>query len=59
MTSRVEVFAHCSDNKEVVVIQTDNVDPNFNERTLIQNGENKSFYIYDDRVVTAQEVLKV
>lgn len=59
MTSRVTVSAHCSNDKEVVIIETDNVDPSVNKRTLIQNGEVYETVIYDDRVVTAQEVLKV
>ncbi len=59
MTSRVEVHAHCANNKEVVVIETDNVDPSVNDRTIIQNGESKSFYIYDNMVLTTQEILKV
>lgn len=59
MTSRVVISAHCTDDKEVVIIETDNVDPSINKRTLIQNGETYETAIYDQRVVTTQEVLKV
>lgn len=59
MTSTVRVLAHCSDDKEVVIIETDNVDPSINKRTIIQNGDTYETAIYDNRVVTTQEVLKV
>lgn len=59
MTSRIEVFAHCADNKEVIVLETDNVDPAINERTILQNGESENFMVYDNKVITVQELLKV
>lgn len=56
MTSVVKVAAHCSDNKEVhvVVSRGDEVVETF----VLQNGETKEVYVYDDRVVSTYELLK-
>lgn len=52
MTSTVKVSAHCAHTKEVRV-QLNGVP----EATL-QDGETRDFYVYDERVVTVQEVVK-
>ena len=52
MTSTVKVTAHCSDDKHV------EVSLNGETQAVIQNGESKDFYVYDDREISVKEVLK-
>lgn len=56
MTSIAKVAAHCSDNKEVHVVVTRGDD--VVETFVLQNGETKEVYVYDDRVVSTYEMLK-
>lgn len=54
MTTSVTVSAHCDDKTEVSVIVGGNED----EDTTLQNGQEQTFYVYDDRVVVVLEVPK-
>ena len=56
MTSMVIVKAHCARNKQVEVkIQQNGA---ANETIFLQDGEVLERAIYDDRGITAQEVIK-
>ena len=55
MTTTVTVNACVSDDKEVAVTITGDVS---GENAVLQNGEEQSFTIYDDRVLTVMEAEK-
>lgn len=57
MTSIVKVAAHCASTKEVVVAVT-NGGADIIEQFVLQDGESKDVYIYDDRAVSSFERLK-
>lgn len=56
MTSTVKITAHCSKDKEVQVKVTDK--GNTVEEFAVQDGESAERHIYDDREVSAKEVVK-
>lgn len=58
MTSSVKASAHCADEKEVVV-RVINMSTNEQlEEYVLQNGEVKEVYVWDDRAVITHERLK-
>lgn len=59
MTTRVIVKAHCASTKEVkIIIGALNIaSPPIEEHT-IQDGQTLEKYVYDERIITVQEVLK-
>jgi hypothetical protein len=57
MTTIVTVQAHCSDDKEVVIVRH-GVPHTDTEVTIIQNGETYTNYVYDGYSIEAYEVLK-
>ncbi len=56
MTTVVKVRACCSKEKQVEVTVNSAAG---REHYVLQDGEEKELYAYDDRVVTVNEVLKV
>ncbi len=52
MTTSVKVKACCSDDREVVV------NAGSDQAVVMQNGEEKEFFSYDDRVVAVRERMK-
>ncbi len=52
MTTTVKVTAHCSSDKEVQIHVSGTID------AVLQDGESKEVYAYDDRVISVKEVLK-
>lgn len=56
MTTTVKVSAHLSDDKAVsILIENDNAAKNY----VLQNGEEREFYAYDDTKITVNEFTKV
>ena len=56
MTSTVKITAHCASTKEVV-ISLDNGDYTA-ELHILQDGETKELYVYDERSITVRERVK-
>lgn len=55
MTTSVKVTACCSTDKEVIVsINSEQT----GETHTLQNGESEEYFVYDDREITAKEVMK-
>ena len=55
MTTTVIIKAHCSSDKEVKVIVRDKLT---GEDFTLQDGETAEHYVYDEREISVQEVLK-
>lgn len=61
MTTKVNVEACCGDDKEVCIEVMDGPDENLStviETDIIQDGEVRELYVYDDRVIRVTEILK-
>ena len=59
MTSKVVISAHCSDNKQVRIIQSGVWNgENKEEISTIENGEVIDLIFYDDMIISVQEVTK-
>lgn len=55
MTTEVTVKAHCGDDTEVSISIAGE---HTGENAVIQNGEEFTGYVYDDRVLTVRETKK-
>lgn len=58
MTSTVKVSAHCTSDKEVVVVVYNRITEETLEQCVLQDGESVERHIYDDRAITSFERLK-
>ena len=58
MTSSVKFSAHCPNEKELVVVVS-SASAETLEKYILNNGETKEVYIFDDRAVLSYEQLKV
>lgn len=58
MTTTVRVDAHCDMTKYEVEI-TEVYPDGFVNKTVIQNGEQYTNYVYDTRSITVREIAKV
>ena len=59
MTSTVTVSAHCGEDKEVFVLITDYFEgKETNNSEILQNGDTKIFYVYDNRTIRVGEIEK-
>ena len=56
MTSKVAITAHCSKDKEVIVLIYSGLGST--ETHILQDQENREFYIYDDRSIETFERIK-
>lgn len=56
MTTNVIVKAHCASTKEVQFVITD--EESFSEKIILQDGEEVERVIYDNLVITVNEVEK-
>lgn len=55
MTTTVIVEAHCDDKTEVSIVRGSE---NTGESYVLQDGETKELYVYDDFQITVREVPK-
>ena len=55
MTTTITVIAHCDEHTEV---QIDVTGVQSFQRTIIQNKNTESFYVYGDKTVTIKEIPK-
>jgi hypothetical protein len=53
MTTTIKVDAHCSSDKEVLILISGKT------HRVLQNGETETVYTYDEQWVTVKEVLKI
>ena len=59
MTTTVTVAAHCSPEKEVRVIITDEQNEDFEAEIItLQDGETQDYHIYDGREIYVKEIEK-
>jgi hypothetical protein len=58
MTTKIIIQAHCSPDKEVVITQRIEHRVETQLITIIQNGEEHSCVVYDNKSVTVCERLK-
>ena len=58
MTTTVKIEAHCASDKEVKVSVVDVVNSNIYEEFTLQDGEQASRVVYDNREICVSEVLK-
>lgn len=55
MTTNVTIQAHCGEGKEVVVSMQEG---RYGENHVLEDGEEKTLYAFDERVVTVKERVK-
>lgn len=58
MTSSARFSAHCSNEKELVVVVSSALTETL-EKYVLNNGETKEVYLFEDRAVLSYEQLKV
>jgi hypothetical protein len=58
MTSSAKFSAHCSNEKELVVVVSSALTETL-EKYVLNNGETKEVYLFEDRAVLSYEQLKV
>lgn len=59
MTTTVTIQAHCDDKKEVHIdICEDPCNESSNHKKVLQNGQQHSLVVYDNKSVTVREILK-
>jgi hypothetical protein len=58
MTSSAKFSAHCSNEKELVVV-VGSATAGTLEKYVLNNGETKEVYLYDDYAVLSYEQVKV
>lgn len=58
MTTNVNVQAHCSSDKQVVVVIQNRVTKEVKELFFLQDGEKADRVVYDDLEISTHEELK-
>lgn len=55
MTTQITIQAHCHETKHVVC--TEKIGPD-EIQTILEDGEQRIFYVYDEKSLTVKEMLK-
>jgi hypothetical protein len=58
MTTTIKISAHCASNKEVAYIITDRSGEPIDALNILQDGEEATLYVYDDRELSVFERMK-